>query len=87
MSDEIKIDLSKVLVADYLELLEDMQTDSAFAAMLKFSDKAVVGGAMERSMLDIPAIFGKLVKALQEEADSISIAVSSMHKYLTGGEQ
>ena len=79
--DDIKINFDSVTISDFWNFIANTEDISA---VLDFADKIVVGGIKERPMTDLPAIFAKMSGALQEESDSITIAIVSILRYLKG---
>ena len=77
----IEVDFSKVLLSDYLDF---MMSDFSLPIVLIFMDKAVVGGIMDRPMTEYPAVAAKIIKALNEEIDTINLAIRSMSRFMTG---
>ena len=78
----IKVDLSKVTVEEYLEFHLSLLAGDSFSAVVELAEKAIDGGIKDRSMTELPAILSQMTKVLQEEADNISIAITSMQTYL-----
>jgi hypothetical protein len=78
-NQQIRVDTSRVTVEEYLELHSCISSGndiSRLAALMKFGEKVIDGGVMGRPMADLPRIFSQLVKCLQEESNTIAIAIT-----------
>lgn len=82
---DIKIDLSKATILDYMQFLKNSEKGDV-SKTFAFIDKVVVGGIEDMPMSELPAIMSKLAEALQKNSDSAKLAVASMLNHLLGND-
>ena len=84
MSNLPEIDLSKVPIKCYLYMIRNPTNIGGIFDVL---DKATDGKYQDLSMDELPALMGKLTKALKDNGDSITIAINSMLNHLGGKDE
>ena len=73
---EIKADLSKGTIADFLDLIS-----GDTIRIVKACDHIIEGGVFTRPLTQLPEIFTAIIKAIKEQGDLIDIAVGSLRHH------